>query len=85
LLSSYILNKVYTFKSKAKPTKEIIKFVIVFIFSFGLNLLALMYMVSKLGTDELIAQILSGFVYTTSSYFLNKYFVFRNKSNYKLP
>lgn len=76
-LSSYILNKKFTFKSRAKPGKEMLKFFTVFIVAYGLNLLCLIFMVRSIGVNEMIAQITSGILYTTVSYFLNKYYVFK--------
>ena len=40
-LNSYIMNRIWNFKSHNKKRSEIIRFVVVFLVSYGVNLLAL--------------------------------------------
>ncbi|MEJ5299411.1 MAG: GtrA family protein [Thermodesulforhabdaceae bacterium] len=76
---SYILNKVYTFKSKAHPKKEFPKFLFSLLISYGLNLLTLILCVRTLYINMYISQVISGTVYTLSGFFLAEYFAFRRK------
>jgi putative flippase GtrA len=78
LISSYLLNKFFTFKSQEKSHKEIIKFIFIFLIAYAINLISLIFLIRLLEVNELTAQILSGFIYTFISYFLNKHFVFKN-------
>lgn len=78
LTSSYLLNKFYTFKSNKKSSREVIKFIIVFIISYAINLICLTFLIENVALDELTAQVLSSLIYTFTSYFLNKYYVFNS-------
>lgn len=76
LTVSYVLNRSFTFRSRAKHLGEVSRFLIVFGIAFGLNLIVLALCVRVLGVADWISQIIAGVVYVASSYLLNRNFVF---------
>lgn len=84
LAASYVLHRTFTFESRAKPLGEVTRFLIVFFFAFGLNLLALTFLVRVLGVADWLSQVIAGVIYVVSSYSLNRALVFRSSArNYK--
>jgi len=79
ILSSYILNKNYTFRNMQSNYGEFFRFLNVIIFTYVLNLIFLMIFIYKFNIHEGLSQILAGIIYTIISYFLNKSYVFDNK------
>lgn len=77
LLTSFLLNRTYTFRSKNLKRYEFGRFLIVFALAFATNLAALSIAVRWMGWDPYFAQILSGGVYVVTSYLLNRVFVFK--------
>lgn len=77
LILSYILNRFFTFQSKKNKTIEFLKFLLVFIFSYGLNLLILYLLIKYISINPGYAQVISGFFYIITSYFLQKLIVFK--------
>ena len=75
---SYVLNKIYTFQSKAHPKKEFPKFVLSLLASYTLNFLTLVLCIHILKINPYISQIISGAVYTLSGFVFLKYFAFRS-------
>lgn len=80
LMSSYLLNRNYTFKSSAKKIPELTRFLIVFLLSYGANYYALLVMVYKLDIHEGVSQVCSGAIYVATSFILNKVFVFKENA-----
>lgn len=76
LISSYILNKNYTFKSRQNRHHEIIKFLGVFIIAYVLNFLVLTMLIQFFCLHNGASQILAGLVYIGTSFTMNKYIVF---------
>ncbi len=74
---SYILNKLYTFKTKSHPKKEFPKFAASLFLAYCLNFLTLILCVRLLYINAYISQIISGIVYTLSGFLFAKYFAFR--------
>ena len=74
---SYVLNKTYTFKSKAHPKKEFPKFVASLLLAYGLNFLTLVICIRVIHINAYVSQIISGAVYTVSGFLFTKYFAFR--------
>ena len=72
---SYSLNKKYTFKSKDKKHSEALKFFMVLAISYLINFITLQYLLNSL--NPYYAQLISGIVYTLSSFSLAKFFVFK--------
>ena len=75
---SYVLNKIYTFQSKAHPKKEFPKFVLSLLASYTLNFLTLVLCIHILKINPYISQIISGAVYTISGFVFLKYFAFKS-------
>jgi Predicted membrane protein len=75
---SYVLNKIYTFQSKAHPKKEFPKFVLSLLASYTLNFLTLVLCIHIFKINPYISQIISGAVYTLSGFVFLKYFAFRS-------
>ena len=73
---SYVLNKFYTFRAPSRSMSEVLRFVLVFMVSYGSNLLALYVLIDYLKIHEGLSQVLSGVVYVGASFVLNKYYVF---------
>jgi putative flippase GtrA len=76
-INSFILNKNYTFKSKNNWKKEIIPFFIVFILSYIISHLSLIYLVQSIQIDKNIAIIVSMLIYTIIGFILNKTMTFK--------
>ncbi len=76
---SYVLNKIYTFQSKAHPRNEFPKFVASLLIAYGLNFLTLVFCVRVIHINAYVSQIISGVVYTLSGFLLAKYFAFRKE------
>ena len=77
LVSSYILNRKYTFKSNQKRHNEIVRFLAVFFVAYALNFVTLVIFIHRLAMPEWISQVLAGIVYIVSSYIMNKCYVFK--------
>lgn len=71
---SYILNGKYTFKSTASHGKIIFKFFGVLAVAYSLNILILQTLLPS--TNPYLAQLISGVVYTLSSFLMMRFFVF---------
>jgi len=78
---SYVLNKIYTFQSKAHPKKEFPKFVLSLLASYTLNFLTLVLCIHIFKVNPYISQIISGAVYTISGFVFLKYFAFRGSKD----
>lgn len=75
---SFYLNSRYTFNNKQKSVSQIIKFFMVLLFSYLLNLLVLQFLLGFI--NSYIAQLCSAIVYTLSSFVLMKFIVFKEKA-----
>lgn len=78
LITSYLLNRNYTFRSKQRHHGEIVRFIAVFAIAYAANFIALIVLIRELGVHEGASQILAGAVYVLTSYAMNKFYVFRN-------
>lgn len=77
LISSFILNKHWTFLSKGHHGKELLKFLLVFIIAYGIQFIALILLKEELGIMAEIAQLIGIGVYTIIGFILNKFITFR--------
>lgn len=77
IIVSYILNKIYTFKTKTKSKKEFIRFVMCMICSYLINFIALIVLYRYFDVDKYIATIIASIFYTLSGYIFSKYFAFK--------
>ncbi|RCX19014.1 putative flippase GtrA [Fontibacillus phaseoli] len=77
---SYLWNNKWTFGQKNYQAKSAAKFVVVYIFTFLVNLFLLFILVDTMGTNKLIAQGIALFITTLISFFAHKHWSFQNKS-----
>lgn len=77
LVTSYALNKWFTFRTTSRSVSEPIRFLLVFGLSYLLNLGTLLLLIRQLGMHEGLAQLCAGAVYVAASYLMNRYYVFR--------
>lgn len=81
LVVSYVLNRNYTFKSKQRHRREIIRFFWVFLVAYASNFIVLLILIHQLNLHEGMSQVLAGIVYVVFSYLMNKYYVFKVSEN----
>ena len=79
-LTSFVLNRSYTFRSEDKLTRDFVKFTLVFCFSYLMNILTLTALIRGLYVNAYVSQIAAGMLYIIVSYALNKAFVFHHAS-----
>lgn len=77
LVTSYLLNKFFTFRSPARSAGEAIRFLVVFAVAYLANLALLLACIEMIGLDKGISQLVAGIAYVGVSFLLNKYYVFR--------
>jgi len=80
LLVSFVLHRSFTFKSTGPQSSELLRFLAVFAFAFGVNLVVLYVSVRYLFIHEAVSQIIAGIFYVVISYLMNKFLVFRSGS-----
>lgn len=76
LVSSFLLSRKFTFRSEGKANAELIRFLIVFLFAYLLNLAILHLLVRYLDAHAGWSQIIAGAAYTICAYWLNARWVF---------
>ena len=81
VLHSYLWNRFFTFKSKEKALKEIIKFIFVYICSYLLGMIILYLFTSILHLSPYIAGLINLFITTLISWFGHKYFSIKNEKS----
>jgi len=79
LIVAFTLNKVFVFNKSKYNQHSITRFILAFVLSFIANQLILMIFCLAIGLSAEISQIFAMLSYTFTFYFLNKYFVFREK------
>ena len=77
LVTSYALNRTYTFNSRSSKAPEFARFLGIFAIAFGANFAALALLIRVLDVHPGLSQLLAGVVYVGMSYVLNRKFVFR--------
>lgn len=78
LTCSFVLNRNYVFGvSGAISHAEVLRFLIVFITAYGVNLSVLLLTQSVLGEASAVAQVLAVAAYTLVFYSLSRWFVFK--------
>lgn len=75
-VTSYALNRKYTFQSKAKRRSEIVRFLTVFLTAYAANFAMLVILVHRVGLHEGASQLFAGVVFTIVSFLLNKHYAF---------
>jgi len=78
LLTSYLLNRTYTFNSRAARAPEFARFVGIFAIAFCANFLALTLLLRVFDMHAAFGQLWAGVVYVGISYLLNRSLVFRS-------
>jgi putative flippase GtrA len=78
LVTSYILNRKYTFNSKQNQPNEIVRFLSVFVVAYASNFVILIILIHRVGVHEGASQILAGLIYVIASFIMNKYYVFKS-------
>ena len=81
LVLSFILNSRWTFAYRGPNTSAIVKFLLVALFAYCMNLLTVLIAIHLIGLNDYIAQAMGIPPYTLTSYFMSKYFVFRVNSS----
>jgi len=76
LVSSYLMNRSFTFRSTNERKSEFARFLAVFAIAFAANFVALWVLLHVFGVKDWLAQILAGVAYVATSYLLNRVFVF---------
>jgi len=77
VINSYLWNRFFTFKSKGRALTEIIRFSVVYLFSYCFSMLFLYLIVGSLGVNVYIAGALNIIVVTAISWFGHKNFSFK--------
>jgi putative flippase GtrA len=77
VIHSFLWNKFWTFKSKAGGRRELFWFVVIFLFSFGIQNLVLIFLKERLNFSKFWAYAAAMAVYPLISFFGNKYITFR--------
>lgn len=75
IVFSYVMNKIFTFKSKKKSKAEFIKFILAMLLAYILNFITLKICLN-LGINPYFSQIISGGIYTITGYILSRFWVF---------
>lgn len=76
LVISFVLNRSYTFRSKAAAAPQALRFAVFFVIAYLVNLGILIWMTRHLGVGSAIAQIVAGAAYFIVFFILSKCFVF---------
>jgi putative flippase GtrA len=79
ILNSYLWNSKWTFQTKSFNQREFIKFILVYISTFILNLLILHIEIKIIGMNELASQGAALVIAAFVSFVSYKYWVFRQK------
>jgi putative flippase GtrA len=77
LVTSYALNRRFTFRSRNTVAPEFVRFLTTFGIAFAANFAVLVLLVRVLSVHEAISQVAAGVVYVATSYLLSRHFVFR--------
>lgn len=80
LVTSYGLNRRFTFNSRDTTGPEFARFLATFALAFAANFAILMLLVRVLGVHAAASQVVAGVVYVGASYLLNRHFVFRREA-----
>lgn len=81
LVLSYFLNRTFVFNSDEDKQREFSRFIMVFCIAYAANFLTLLVFINHLDARLGLSQIIAGIVYTGTSFFMNKYYVFKPYEN----
>lgn len=79
IFHSYLWNKFFTFKSKEKVTKEVSKFITIYLVSYIIGLISIYFLVSVIGINKYIAGLINLVLTTLISWFGHKNFSFKKE------
>ena len=77
--NGYIWNKIWMFKEKKQNMSSIVKFYSTYLVTCFLSAILLYIWVEFLDISDKIAPAINIFIITPMNYFMNKYWVFKNK------
>ncbi|QEN05689.1 GtrA family protein [Thiospirochaeta perfilievii] len=83
LINSFFLNRSWTFKSRGKFRSQGLRFVLVFIMCYTLQLGLLIILKERLYINVDISQIIGMVFYTGLNFILSKFFTFKKESLYE--
>lgn len=81
LLTSFLLNRNWTFKTRTRDTGQIARFAIVFAVAYSVNLAVVTGAIEVLGLDPLLSQIAGVAAYVMLSFIGMKFIVFVDHAN----
>lgn len=76
LVISFVLNRSYTFRSKAAAGSQAVRFAMFFGVAYLVNLGVLLWLTRHLGMGNGVSQVAAGAAYFVVFFILSKYFVF---------
>jgi putative flippase GtrA len=79
LVASFALNSRWTFDYRGPQGPALLKFLLVALLAYGVNLLAVLAAIHLLGLNGYLAQLLGVPPYTATSYLASKFLVFRRQ------
>lgn len=80
VLFAYVTNRIFVFKSKRKDIwHEFISFTSSRVVTLFLDMIVMAVLVTKMGINDMIANLVSLVLVTVGNYILSKLFVFKNK------
>ncbi len=74
---NFTLNKYWSFKSKALPRKQFVRYMILFAFNYFLAVLLMFVFSDKLGFDYRLVRVLNIALAVSWNFFLYKYWVYK--------
>ena len=77
LAVSFVLNKNWTFGYEGPVAAALLRYLIVFLTAYGLNLMAVVTLIEQWSVNSYVAQALGVIPYTVSFFLMAKYFAFR--------
>lgn len=81
-VTSFILNKRFTFQSTGRARRELARFLLIFLLAYLANLGVLVVLTHGLDMHVGWAQLVAGAVYFVCSFLLNKYYVFADSNSH---
>jgi putative flippase GtrA len=79
-LCSFMLNRSWTFRSDGAPVGQLLRFTIVMLGAYLLNIGSVLVMIGWLNVNRYLAHALGTIPYTLAGYLGNRYFAFRRRS-----
>jgi len=77
---NFFMHKYFTFKSRNKVDREIVKFILLVLFSYFITIITVNYIMA-FEINLYFAKIISLFFIYVIIYFINKFFVYKNNEN----